>query len=132
MAPKGARVYKLWLTKKTDYIYITGYVTHHGKPVDDAHVKLLDGNNNVVKETWSSSDGSYSFPVDALPKGSYRLTAGYKSKKHVTLRNWLVAKKDIRIELPLKGTRMNSWGNEEKVINIILFSQADKMGYTGP
>ena len=132
MAPEGARVYKLWLTKKTDYIYITGYVTHHGKPVDDAHVKLLDGNNNVVKETWSSSDGSYSFPVDALPKGSYRLTAGYKSKKHVTLRNWLVAKKDIRIELPLKGTRMNSWGNEEKVINIILFSQADKMGYTGP
>ncbi len=132
IAPKNMKYFKLWLTKRTNYIFITGVITHHGKPVNDAHVKLINDYDKVVKESWSGYDGSYSLAVDSLPSGNYILKADYKSKTHVTLKNWLTMKKGIRIALPLKGTHTNIDGDEVKIINIDLSSQADKMGYTGP
>ena len=112
---------------------IQGYITYHGKPIGNADVKLINNQTGRTEYEVGSFDvGFYSIPTDALPKGNYTLKVDYKSSKHVTLRNWLVMKKNIQIQIPLNGVQTNKFGYKVKIINIALISQADKMGYTGP
>lgn len=132
VSPGGSNIFKSWLTKRTNYIFIAGIITHRGNPVTTAHVKLINSLSGNSEKDDSDYAGFYSIGVDALPKGSYQLIAEYKSKKHVTVHNWLTIKKNIRIELPLKGTHTNVYGDEVKTVNIEMISQAEKMGYVEP
>ena len=127
IAPEGFPCFQLWQEKTPTSIFIDGKVTHHGKPVKNATVRLFD-NGKLVNEDRSDCDGYFMLYVDNLPKGSYRLTAKFKPTKydvaHATVHNWLYIKKDIPVDLPLP--------TDTKTINIELISFAEKIGYTGP
>ncbi len=126
IAPKGFECFELWLEKMPTSLFIDGKVTHHGKPVEKAEVRLLY-NGKRVKDTRSDKDGEFKLDVHNLSKGRYMLTAQYKPPgpgNYVSVHNWLYIRKDRLLELPLK--------TERKTIDIEMISFAEKIGYTGP
>jgi hypothetical protein len=142
IAPEGFPCFQLWLEEMYTSVFIDGEVTHHGKPVVDAVVRLLD-NGKSVKEERSDYNGYYELLyVDNLPKGSYRLTVKYKPQvdpnkppgpgNYVTVHDWLYIRKDIPVELPLEDTKKTFDDREKKTIDIEMISFAEKVGYTGP
>ena len=133
---------KLYLEKMSVSAGIAGKVTHKGKPVEKAKVKLLH-NGQILAETKSWTNGYYKLDVGNLLKGNYKLTAQYKPLDEnkpsgpgnfVTLSNWLIMRKDISVNLPLPPsvkTARDIYGvwSQIKTIDINLISWKQKIGY---
>ena len=66
-----------YLLKNPVDFYIGGKITHHGKPVEDAKVKLVS-NGNDFWDYVSNNKGQYWLDVGNLPNGEYKLIADYK------------------------------------------------------
>ena len=116
---------------KKQLMYIKGHLTHDGKPVRFATVRLLDHNGvDVLVDPLdpldppikSTNTGDYHAPLPDLSGGRYRLTAKLQGGT-TTLHNWLINKQDIWVNLPITAP---------KTIDIEMISWADKIGYTGP
>jgi hypothetical protein len=71
-------MFKLYLEKMSVSVGIDGKVTHKGKPVENAKVKLFH-NGQVLEETKSWTNGYYKLDVGNLLKGNYKLTAQYQA-----------------------------------------------------
>jgi len=113
-------------------IYIQGSLTHLGKQVQFAEVKLvgpdgrvvgpLDPTSGRILGVTSKADGNYHYPLPDLSAGRYKLTAEVKGG-YVTLHNSLTNRQDKWVDLPI---------TEPKTINIEMISWADKVGYVPP